>query len=161
MAKKTVNSIYIIMIFLPLLLNSCDGRVIFADTHEITGGVWELSDVANFAFSNSDTLVGSDVEFLVRTGPDYPYRNIYLFVTSSSPDGKSMTDTLEYYLSDEKGNRYGKGTGGVFELLLPYKSNVFFPVKGNYSFQIRHGMRIIELPDVYDIGIRITEAEKK
>ena len=161
MARKTLNSIYSIMLLFPLLLSSCGGKAIFADTYEIKSGVWELSDVANFTFGNSDSLVTTDVEFLIRTGPDYPYRNIYLFVTSSSPDGKSMTDTLEYYLSDEKGNRYGKGTGGLFELRLPYKSNVFFPEKGNYFFSIRHGMRIMDLSDVYDIGIRITEAEKK
>ncbi len=161
MERKTVNSIFFILIPVFLLLNSCKGRVIFADSREIYGNTWQLSDVINFNFNNTDSLVSTDVEFLLRTGNDYPYRNIFLFVTSSSPDGKSITDTLEYYLSDEKGNRYGKGTGGVFELRLPYKSNVFFPLKGNYSFQIRHGMRIIDLPDVYDIGLRITETEKK
>ena len=160
MARKTVNNIFLILLSLFLLLNSCKRKVIFADTREIIGNTWELSDIINFNFNNADSLVSTDVEFLVRTGPDYPYRNLYLFVTSSSPDGKSITDTLEYYLSDEKGNRYGKGTGGVYELKLPYKSNVFFPLKGNYSFQIRHGMRIIDLPDVYDVGLIITKSEK-
>jgi hypothetical protein len=54
MARKTLNSIYSIMLLFPLLLSSCDGKVIFADTHEIRSGVWELSDVANFTFDNSD-----------------------------------------------------------------------------------------------------------
>ena len=126
MARKTVNKIFLILLPITLLLSSCNGKVIFADTREITGNRWELDDVINFNFNNTDSLIRTDVEFILRTGPDYPYRNIYLFVTSDSPDGKYITDTLEYYLSDEKGTRYGKGTGGIYELRLPYKSKRIF-----------------------------------
>jgi len=41
-----------------------------------------------------------------------------------------MTDTLEYYLADEKGNWFGKGSGDVHELDLPYRSNIYFRAKG-------------------------------
>jgi gliding motility-associated lipoprotein GldH len=102
-----------------------------------------------------DTVSKTNVSFTIRTGSDYPFRNIFLFVTASSPDGKSITDTLEYELADEKGNWFGKGSGDVHELNLPYRSNVFFPLKGNYVFKIQHGMRTVDLKGVYDIGVRI------
>jgi len=102
-----------------------------------------------------DQTFTSDVYFTIRTGSDYPFRNIYLFVTTKAPDGKSMTDTLEYYLADEKGNWFGRGSGEVHELNLPYRSNIYFPRKGNYDFSIRHGMRTVDLKGVYDFGIRI------
>ena len=67
----------------------------------------------------------------LQSEPDLliPFRNIYLFVTTTSPDGKTITDTLQYNLADEKGKWYGKGFGDIHELNLPYKSNVYFPVK--------------------------------
>jgi gliding motility-associated lipoprotein GldH len=45
-------------------------------------------------------------------------------------------------------------------LKLPYKSNVFFPLKGTYRFSIRHGMRVEDLNGVYDFGLRIERTGK-
>jgi len=81
-------------------------------------------------------------------------------VTTTSPDGKKLTDTLQYNLADDKGKRYGKGFGDIRELNLPYKSNIFFPVKGTYQFKIQHGMRVEDLKGVYDLGIRIEKFSK-
>ncbi len=103
----------------------------------------------------TDTLTSNNVSFTIRTGSSYPFRNIYLFVTTTSPDGKFITDTLQYFLADTKGKWYGKGFGDIHELNLPYKSNVFFPVKGTYKFNIQHGMRVEDLNGVYDFGMRI------
>ena len=108
-----------------------------------------------FTFPVTDTINLTNVVFTIRTGSDYPFRNIYLFVTAVSPDGKINTDTLQYDLADEKGNWYGKGLGDIHELSLPYRTNVYFPLKGIYKFKIRHGMRIGDLKGVYDLGLRI------
>jgi gliding motility-associated lipoprotein GldH len=108
----------------------------------------------------SDTLKSNDIFFVLRTGSDYPFRNLFLFVTATSPDGKIMADTLQYYLADDKGKWYGKGFGDIHELKLPYRSNVYFPLKGDYTFRIQHGMRKEDLPGVYDIGIRIEKTGK-
>lgn len=97
---------------------------------------------------------------MIRTGSVYPYRNIYLFVTASTPDGKTITDTLQYDLADEKGNWYGKGFGDIHALNLPYKTNVYFPLKGTYMFKIQHGMRIENLTGVYDIGLKVEKIRK-
>ena len=108
-----------------------------------------------------DTLNSNDICFILRTGSSYPYRNIYLFVTTIAPDGKSITDTLQYDLADEKGNWYGKGFGDIHELKLPFKSNVFFPVSGTYQINIQHGMRIEDLKGVYDVGLRVEKTLKQ
>jgi gliding motility-associated lipoprotein GldH len=124
------------------------------------GKKWELMNIPSFSVPVDDTINSHDVIFSIRTGSAYPFRNIYLFVQTTSPDGKFITDTLEYYLADEKGNWFGKGFGDIHELDLPYKSNVYFPVKGTYQFNIRHGMRIEDLNGVYDFGLRIKRTAK-
>jgi gliding motility-associated lipoprotein GldH len=121
---------------------------------------WALTDIPVFKVHITDTINSNNVFFTIRSGSSYPFRNIYLFVTATSPDGKQITDTLQYNLADEKGKWYGKGFGDIHELNLPYKSNVFFPDKGIYEFKIQHGMRIENLKGVYDIGLKIEKYKK-
>jgi gliding motility-associated lipoprotein GldH len=127
----------------------------------MTGKIWKLTDIPTFKVPITDTLTSNNVIFTIRSGSSYPFRNIYLFVTTTSPDGKNITDTLQYNLADEKGKWFGKGFGDIRELNLPYKSNVFFPLKGTYVFKIQHGMRIEDLKGIYDIGLRIEKKRKE
>ena len=148
-----------ILTFLLLLL-SCNSNVVYTNSQAIAGETWKLMDMASFNVPITDTLHGNNVFFTIRNGSSYPFRNIYLFVSTTSPDGKKITDTLQYNLADEKGKWYGRGFGDIHELNLPYKSNVFFPLKGTYVFKIQHGMRIENLNGVYDFGLRIEKIRK-
>ena len=151
--KTTKPGIFLI----PLLvfIVACGKNILFTDSVTIPGKTWELKNIPEFNYNSVDTSVKTNVSLTIRTGTDFPFRNIFLFVTATAPDGKSITDTLEYDLADEKGNWYGKGFGDIHELNLPYRSNVFFPLKGVYIFKIQHGMRTGDLKGVYDIGLRI------
>jgi gliding motility-associated lipoprotein GldH len=147
-------------LLLLLLLSSCNNDVIFTDSVVMQDNIWDLSNVPDFSMQIDDTTQLTDVFFTIRTGSDYPFRNLFLFVTVYSPDGNIMTDTLEYYLADERGNWYGKGFGDIHELNLPYRTNVFFPARGTYLFNIQHGMRIGDLPGIYDFGLRIERSKR-
>jgi gliding motility-associated lipoprotein GldH len=121
---------------------------------------WKLTNIPTFKVPITDTINSNNVIFFIRNGSSYPFRNIYLFVITTSPDGKQITDTLQYNLANEKGTWYGKGFGDVHELNLPYKSNVYFPKKGIYDFKIQHGMRDENLKGIYDFGLRIEKVKK-
>lgn len=152
-------SFHITLISLLLLL-SCNGKVVYTDSLSMDNETWKLMNIATFKVPISDTINSNNVIFTVRNGSSFPFRNIYLFVTTTSPDGKAITDTLQYNLADEKGRWYGKGFGDIHELNLPYKSNVYFPAKGIYEFKIQHGMRVEDLKGVYDFGLRIEKIKK-
>jgi gliding motility-associated lipoprotein GldH len=139
---------------------SCRSKVVYSDSSKMPSEIWKLMDIPDFRVPVTDTLNTNNVYFTIRTGSSYPFRNIYLFVTAISPLGKSITDTLQYNLADEKGKWYGKGFGDIHELNLPYKKNVYFPVKGTYQFKIQHGMRAEDLKGVYDFGLRIEKISK-
>jgi len=150
----------VILMFLMLQL-SCNSDILYSESLVMTCKIWKLNDIPTFDVPVTDTIYNTNVSFIIRTGSDYPFRNLYIFVTISSPDGKSISDTLQYDIADEKGNWYGKGFGDIHELNLPYKSNVFFPLKGTYQFKIRHGMRTGDLKGVYDFGIRLEKSAGK
>lgn len=160
MIKGISRYSFILILTSCLVLASCNSGVIFTDSKVMSEKTWGLMDIPAFSIPITDTMKSNNVFFTIRTGSSYPFRNIYLFVTTSSPAGKSITDTLQYNLADEKGKRYGKGFGDIRELKLPYKSNVYFPVKGTYQFKIQHGMRIENLKGVYDFGVRIEKISK-
>lgn len=158
---KGINKHSSVLILISLLLlSSCNSNVIFSDSKMMKEKTWYLADIPSFKVQITDTINSNNVFFILRTGSSYPFRNIYLFVTTTSPDGKIITDTLQYDLADEKGNWSGKGFGDIHELNLTYKSNVYFPVKGMYQFNIQHGMRIEDLKGVYDIGLRVEKIRK-
>jgi gliding motility-associated lipoprotein GldH len=157
MIKRINRFSFIIALIFFLVLSSCNSKVVYTNTHAMKGEVWKLADTPIFEVPVTDTLTSNNVVFTVRNGASFPFRNIYLFVSTTSPDGKTITDTLQYNLADERGKWYGKGFGDIHELNLPYKSNVFFPRKGNYVFKIQHGMRMENLKGIYDIGLKIVK----
>jgi gliding motility-associated lipoprotein GldH len=158
---KGLNRYLIILIVTSFILSTaCNSDVVFTDSRPMPLKSWELMNITAFRVPISDTIHSNNVIFTIRTGSSYPFRNIYLFVKTTSPDGKFITDTLQYYLADEMGKWYGRGFGDIHELNLPYKSNVYFPMKGTYLFNIQHGMRIENLNSVYDFGLKIEKTGK-
>lgn len=155
MIKGINRSSFIIALIFFLLLSSCNSNVVYTNSQVMKAETWKLADTPVFEVPVNDTLTSNNVIFTLRNGSSFPFRNIYLFVSTTSPDGKTITDTLQYNLADEKGKWYGKGFGDIHELNLPYKSNVYFPRKGIYVFKIQHGMRMENLKGIYDIGLKI------
>lgn len=160
MAKGLNRYPFLLCVIISLILTACHSRTIFTDSVPMPGHQWTLENTAVFTPAITDTLKSTNIYFNIRTGSSYPYRNIFLFVSTTSPAGKTITDTLQYMLADEKGKWYGNGTGGVHELRLPFKAGVYFPVKGTYTFRICHGMRSETLKGVYDFGLRIENSIK-
>jgi len=156
--SKGTSSLLIILLISAFTI-SCR-NVVYTDSATMPGKSWELANIQLFRIPVKDTVNSNDISFTIRTGSSYPYRNIYFFVTTTSPAGNSMTDTLQYYLADEKGNWLGKGFGDIHELTLPYKTNVYFPARGTYLIQVQHGMRMKELRGVYDLGIKVRRTAK-
>lgn len=156
-----INSFYLLAtITCLLLLASCKNNILYSDTVSMPDNIWKLDNAPEFSVEISDTINNSNIFFPVRTGSDYPFSNMWLFVTTTSPNGISIGDTIQYNLADDKGNWNGKGFGDIHELRLPYKTNIYFPHKGTYRFKIQHGMRVEDLKGVYDIGLRIEKTSR-
>ena len=159
--KKGINKYsFFPVLFSFILLLSCNRNVIFSDSVILDKNTWNLMNILSFNVPIDDTINSNNVIFTIRTGSSYPFRNIYLFVSTTSPDGNTISDTLQYDLADEKGRWYGKGPGDINELDLTYKPNVYFPAMGVYQFKIQHGMRAGDLKGVYDFGLRIVKIQK-
>lgn len=161
MKSDPAKHTFFLFLLLLLTLPSCNDSIVYTGSGEMAGAQWKLREPVSFRIPLNDTALSTNIYFTLRTGSEYPFRNIWLFVNTLSPDGKSLTDTIEYFLADERGNRAGRGFGEIKEIILPYRTNVYFPSAGVWQFRIHHGMRTEDLRGVYDLGLTIGKNQPK
>jgi gliding motility-associated lipoprotein GldH len=148
-----------VLLFVMIFSSSCNDNRIFEENTEIPGSGWDSSNVISFNVDIKDPASAADFYVNVRNADGYPYSNLFLFVKTKFPNGKFSNDTLECLLADENGKWTGKGIGDIYDNRIPFKKNVRFPLAGTYTFEIRHGMRIPNVPLIMDIGMRIEKSE--
>lgn len=148
---------------LAVLLAGCSKDVLFQADQELPNGRWEHAHKPSFTFDVSDTVGAHDVYLDVRHTGDYPFSNLYTFITLSGPDGATATDTVECTLADPTGRWYGKGTGFIFsdrfQAHVLYKLGNRFPRSGRYTFTIEQAMRTDTLPGIIDVGVSVERAK--
>ncbi|MCK9325761.1 MAG: gliding motility lipoprotein GldH [Bacteroidales bacterium] len=149
---------FIIILAAGLLLAGCHQDVLYVENQPVPQGVWSQGHFLKFDVPVTDTQQLYTIYLQVRNDGRYEYSNLWLFITTSSPTGAVMQDTVECVLAAPDGRWLGRGSGGRFSLEIPYRYQVRFPYEGVYSFEIQHGMRTKELLHVADIGIRIQKA---
>ncbi len=147
--------IIILGIFLISGIISCDRKRVFEAYQPLGEKGWNKDSVVVFNVELTDTIRNHNLYVNIRNKGTYPYSNLWLFLSIGSPDGISRTDTVEFSLAEASGRWKGSGIGDLYDNQILYKSSAYFPHKGNYTFQIKQGMRDNVLEGIRDIGIRI------
>lgn len=142
-----------------LVMSSCNKDVVFSEYKTFENNEWAAKNKAVFDLEITDTQSLNNISLMVRHADSYPYNNIFLFVTTSYPDGKVLTDTMEIMLANQKGEWQGSGVGDIFDLKVPVKKNVRFPLAGKYQFTFEQGMRVDPLPLIMDFGLEIEKSK--
>jgi gliding motility-associated lipoprotein GldH len=148
------------LLFLTLSVVGCT-EVMFQESHPIPNKNWEQDSNVQFEVEVADTMSGYDFYIDLRNEGDYPYANIYMFVTTTFPSGKSARDTVECILADKSGRWLGSGLGDVLDNHILFKENVRFPNSGTYVFEFEHGMRTGSLTAIIDLGISLEKHRRK
>jgi gliding motility-associated lipoprotein GldH len=138
-----------------LILISCSNSSVFDRVVTIPSDGWQAKNCLLFDFPISDTTLRYDVFFHVRNKQNYTYSNLWLFVDIKAPNGFIKRDTFEIMLADATGRWYGKGIGNINSMLVPYKTEFSFPLRGLYEISIQHAMYDETLENLMDVGIRI------
>ena len=144
-----------------LFLGSCDGRMVYEKIADVPDKEWKANVPVNFAIPVEDTISLQNILITVQNSTNYKYSNLFLFVTTTSPSGATVCDTLEVQLADEKGRWYGKGFSRYYDLQVPYKHLIKFPLKGDYTISIAQGMREESLEGIVKVGVRVEQAKNK
>ncbi|HKJ42587.1 MAG TPA: gliding motility lipoprotein GldH [Sunxiuqinia sp.] len=137
------------------ILASCDSKRVFEDYKTIDPSGWNKDSLARFDVAITDTVHANNIYIDVRNNGNYPNSNLWLFTQVQAPNGKLLTDTVEYILADKAGKWRGSGIGDLFDNQFLYRKNVRFEHPGVYHFSVQQGMRAKNLKGIHDIGLRV------
>jgi gliding motility-associated lipoprotein GldH len=157
MTKRTKIHIGILVVF-AWLLTSCNKNVVFTEYRKFDNDEWFAKNKAEFDVDIKDNTSLNNISLMIRHADSYPYSNIFLFVETTYPDGKKLTDTMEVIMANGKGEWLGSGAGDIFDLKVPIKRNVKFPLIGKYKFSFQQAMRTDPLPLIMDFGFEIEKS---
>lgn len=160
-----INLRFLTLLFLLIGITSCDDTRVF-DEYRTVSDSWEKDEKISFTLPELDSLQQYDLFINVRNTNDYKFSNLFLISEMEFPNGKTVTDTLEYEMAKPNGEWLGTGFMDLKESKLWYKENVVFSEKGIYKVVLQHAMRkngetlgINSLEGITDIGFRIEFAE--
>ena len=145
-------------------ISSCDRNRVFDEYKSLSG--WNKDSLVRFELENIDSSRVYDLFINIRNNSKYQYSNLFLITEIKFPQGKVISDTLEYEMTRPNGEWLGTGFGDVKENKLWYKENVKFDEAGKYKVTIQQAMRkngevdgIQELEGITDVGFRIENSD--
>lgn len=149
--------------FWALFFVSCDQNKIYEKYRSIPNAMWNTKEPVKFDFEVKDTTQLCNLLINIRCSDNYPYRNLYMFMKTTQPDGKRAIDTLEFYLLDIKGRPLGDCSGDVCNNRFMVDYGFKFPLPGKYEFELQQAMRTEDgnLPMIMDVGMRLEKSTKK
>ena len=139
-----------------LLLVGCDQNVVFENNIMISPDGWKQDEVVQFEWDITDTISLHNFYVSIRNGEGYQYSNIFLFVSMEFPNGKMSVDTIDCPLADADGHWLGSGLGDLYDNRIIFKERKKFPMAGHYRISIQQAMVEKDLPEIYDVGFRLS-----
>ena len=138
-----------------LCLSACSGNIVYSRFSPMNSGEWHIDSIVGFDYTIEDAAASYNMIIYVRHTERYPYQNMWLFVDN---DGK--TDTIEFYLADDRGQWLGDRHHGFIEMPVLYEDARHFADTGAYHLSVRQGMREEVLQGITDIGLEISRNEE-
>ena len=155
MSLKSISGLTLLI----LLFSACTDNAIVRQNTELDPSGWLADEPAEFEFEVKNTDLGVDLYVDLRHNGDYPFRNLFLFLETTFPDGEIERDTIECLLADKLGHWKGTGNGFIFsngvshDIMFRYNDR--FPQLGTYKMSFQQAMRVEKLQGILDIGLII------
>lgn len=147
---KKIVGVLLLFIF---ITTSCNQDIFYEKMDKIPNETWNVNNKLVYEFEIKDSMEFYNIYINVRNTTDYPYQNLYVFLTNHFPSGIQMVDTLGCVLCDPFGKWYGKGNGNLKENKFLLRKQVRFQQKGKYTFTVQQGMRDEDLKGIANFGI--------
>lgn len=140
----TMKKYLFFSVFIAFVLISCSNDIVYTEYRTLPLSGWDADSVLIFEVPITDTVNSYDIIVDIRHSTVYPYQNMWLFVN---------TDTIDFYLANQRGEWLGNGSGELREMPVLYKSDIRFDSAGTYNFSIIQAMRDKSLKGVRDVGL--------
>jgi gliding motility-associated lipoprotein GldH len=158
--RTMLKSVYGILISSAVawVLFSCEKIPVYEKSYAFDQHEWPQQTKPIFRFQISDTSKEYDFLLTVRTTTDYKYNNLWVYLNTKTPDGKSAREPFEIKIANPDGSWTGKKTGSIVENTLYFKRRKM-PLKGTYIFQLEQGVTQSRIDQILDIGLLIQDGK--
>lgn len=153
MINSTVSFTSFIL-FLGLLMTSCEDHAFYDEAHSFDKNTWTEKDTAVFKVEVDDTDINYDFFLTLRTSKSYAYSNLWVTIETIAPDDSKSVISQRIDIANPDGSWKGRVTGSLVENRLHYRTTAF-PLEGNYTFRIYQSVNQEKINDVMDISLRI------
>lgn len=152
---------YRIWLLLCLALAACDKTRVMEVNQQIAGYKWDYADAKTFEADISDTTSHYNLYINVRHSFQFDWRNVWVKIQTTFPDGKSQEKRVNLILSEPDGHWFGDCLGDNCDMQVSIQQNAIFPEVGKYKFSIAQDMRVNPLVKIKSVGLRIEKAQKQ
>ncbi|XCI74670.1 MAG: gliding motility lipoprotein GldH [Flavobacteriales bacterium] len=142
-----------------LMIISCQNKQLIFKGGERFNGRWPKNKPAVFDFNIDTPQEIQDFLFVLRHNDSYEFSNIFLFIETQYPDGKSTRDTVQYKLAYKDGHWKGIGLGPTKEILLRFKEKATLKDSGHYKIMVLQDMRRDTLQGIEDFSLIIEKPQ--
>lgn len=144
------------ILIITLCLGACSpGHNDYSCYSTVADGGWAYEDTLTFAPDSmlNDSVMTAAIKIAVRHDNNYPYSNLWVEVSHSSPDGVSRRDTVNIPLADVYGRWLGNGFGADYQKEAVVAENAAVDMRCPVT--VRHIMRVDTLHGVEQVGVSI------
>ncbi len=155
--NKLTNTIpvFVLAVVTMLLLTACNSDAVMEEQQQIKEHKWDYADTKTFTANITDTVQHYNIYVSVRHGFNFEWRNMWVKIETTFPDGKTYERRVNLLLAEADGVWHGECLGDNCDMLIPIQDNAFFPQTGKYTFKVSQDMRVNPLPFVKTIGMRL------
>ncbi len=143
-------------LLLSLLFAAChNSDVLHREYAHIANSGWEQQDTLFFyPKQKKDPPYWGTLEIWSRNNNNYPYQNLWLFLTLENNQQTILSDTIELKLANDFGEWSGDGWGTRYHTTYRYPSPIMLS-GDSLRIGIVHGMRDKSLKGITEVGISI------
>lgn len=150
-----------ILFVVTLFLSSCTNNFILEGQQNFVNEKWDYADAKTFSAEIKDTAQHYDIYVNVRHGFNFEWRNLWVKIETTFPNGKQYEKRVNLQLSEANGEWFGEVLGDNCDIQIPIQRNAYFPEIGIYTFKISQDMRENPLNYVKAVGMKIEKSKKK
>jgi len=159
--KKLVIFSCLSLLAATVFLSSCsDKNAVIDQNIEVPNRNWTYVNKFKYDVKIDDEKLAYNLYMNLRVTADYKYSNLFVLISESGPDKKTLVTRYELPLANKDGEWLGEGSGNLYSYQLPFHTDFKFPAKGVYHFYIEQNMRDNPLREVSDVGIRVEKVDR-
>lgn len=157
--RPTLSKIVAPLLMLTLVAGACSRHANdYSAFSTLPSQGWKYGSTLLYMPVTEDSIVCGTLSLIVRHSNLYPYRNLYLEVTSQQPSKGGQieyrTDTLNIMLANELGEWLGHGSGVSFQRADTLSTH--FTLLSGAPLRVRHIMRDPLVEGLEQIGFTFT-----